>query len=571
MNFMLSKLKFILSNHDRRYIYGLLLLSLPVSLIELIGISAIAPFMAIASDFTLIESKPYFAFIYEIFRFQNPRDFVIAFGVALLVFYVFRSLINLLYQHLLARFTFGRYYLIVGRLFRNYLRLNYEEFITKNTSYLTKTITTEAHNFTILLAAALFMTSEVFVVLLIYGTLLFVNFKITLGLTLMLALFGFLMARIITLKIKKQGREKEAHQKGFFETLSSSFGNYKIIKLQSDDSAIMQTFSSSLWGYSLANIKNQTFFHIPRLLLEALGFCMMIAVVLYLFIKDSSNVTSYLPLLSMYVLALYRLLPSINRILDSYNKIIFNFRSLEIIYQDLNAKIKDLGDEKIDFKEQITLEKLYFGYQNKPILKDINLSIKRGEKVAFIGESGSGKSTLVDIIIGLLSPKEGKILVDSTEINANNLKSWRSKIGYIPQNVYLFAGSVAENVAFGRDFDEEKIIAVLKSANIYDFLMQKEGLDTQVGDGGIALSGGQKQRIAIARALYGEPEVLVLDEATSALDSQVEAKIMEEIYKIATNKTLLIIAHRLSTIANCDSIYKMQDGSLTSVNYKDIL
>lgn len=158
----------------------------------------------------------------------------------------------------------------------------------------------------------------------------------------------------------------------------------------------------------------------------------------------------------MYVLALYRLLPSINRILDSYNKIIFNFRSLEIIYQDLNAKIKDLGDEKIDFKEQITLEKLYFGYQNKPILKDINLSIKRYWKVAFIGESGSGKSTLVDIIIGLLSPKEGKILVDSTEINANNLKSWRSKIGYIPQNVYLFAGSVAENVAFGRDFDEEK-------------------------------------------------------------------------------------------------------------------
>lgn len=568
---MLSKLQFILSNQDQRYIYGLLLLSLLVSLVELIGISAIAPFMAVASDFNLIEAKPYFSYFYELFRFQNAKDFVIAFGVALLAFYIFRSLINLLYQHLLARFTFGRYYLIVGRLFRNYLGLNYEEFITKNTSYLTKTITTEAHNFTILLAAALFMTSEVFVVLLIYGTLLFVNFKITLGLTLMLAIFGFLMARIITLKIKRQGREKEVHQKGFFETLSSSFGNYKIIKLQSDDSAIMQNFSNSLWGYSLANIKNQTFFHIPRLLLEAIGFCMMIAVVLYLFIKDPSNVTNYLPLLSMYVLALYRLLPSINRILDSYNKIIFNFRSLEIIYQDLNAKIRDLGDEKIDFKTQITLKNIHFNYQNKPILQDINLTIKKGEKIAFIGESGSGKSTLVDVIIGLLTPKEGKILIDGTEINTNNLKSWRSKVGYIPQNVYLFAGSVAENVAFGRDFDEERVIAALKSANIYDFLIQKEGLDTQVGDGGIALSGGQKQRIAIARALYGDPEILVLDEATSALDSEVEAKIMEEIYRVATHKTLLIIAHRLSTIANCNSIYKMQNGSLTPIGHKDVL
>ncbi|TLD80665.1 ABC transporter ATP-binding protein [Helicobacter sp. MIT 11-5569] len=567
---MLSKLKFILSNHDRRYIYGLLLLSLFVSLIELIGISAIAPFMAVASDFNLIEEKPYFSLPYTFLGFHSPRDFVIFFGMTLLVFYVIRSLVNLIYQHLLARFTFGRYYLIVGRLFRNYLGLNYEEFITKNTSYLTKTITTEAHNFTILLAAALFMTSEVFVVLLIYSTLLFVNFKITLGLTLMLAFFGFLMARIITLKIKHQGREKEAHQKGFFETLSSSFGNYKIIKLQSDDSAILQTFSQSLWGYSLANIKNQTFFHIPRLLLEAIGFCMMIAVVLYLFIKDPNNVTSYLPLLSMYVLALYRLLPSINRILDSYNKIIFNFRSLEIIYQDLTTKIKDLGNENVHFKEKITLKNLHFNYQEKPILQGINLTIQKGEKVAFIGESGSGKSTLVDVMIGLLNPKRGEILVDGIKINTNNLKSWRAKVGYIPQNVYLFAGSVAENVAFGRDFDAEKMIAVLKSANIYDFLMQKEGLDTQVGDGGIALSGGQKQRIAIARALYGDPEILVLDEATSALDAQVEAKIMEEIYKIAKHKTLFIIAHRLSTITNCDSIYKMQNGTLSLVAHKDI-
>lgn len=567
---MISKLKFILSSYDQRYIYGLLFLSLLVSMVELIGISAIAPFIAVASDFNLIQSKTYFSLAYEFLNFKSSYNFVLCFGITLLVFYVFRSLINLLYQHLLARFTFGRYHLIVERLFRSYLGINYEDFITKNTSHLTKTITTEAHNFTILLAAFLFMTSEVFVVLLIYGTLLFVDFKITLGLTLILAILGFLLARFIALKIKRQGREKESHQKMFFETLASSFGNYKIIKLQSDSASIWQNFSQSLSGYSLANIKNQTFFHIPRLLLEAVGFCMMILVVLYLFVQNPSNVTSYLPLLSMYVLALYRLLPSINRILDSYNKILFNFRSLEIIYQDLKMQTQELGDIEATFKEKIRLENLSFSYQEKPVLEEINLTIYKGEKIAFIGESGSGKSTLVDCIIGLLSPKNGTISVDDVKIDKTNLKSWRSKIGYIPQNVYLFAGSVAENVAFGRELDKEKIITCLKNAKIYDFLQTKEGLQTQVGDGGIALSGGQKQRIAIARALYGDPEILVLDEATSALDTEVEAKIMEEIYRIASDKTLLIIAHRLSTIAHCDSIYRLQNNTLQKICYADI-
>ncbi|MDD6054936.1 MAG: ATP-binding cassette domain-containing protein [Helicobacter sp.] len=567
---MIKQLKFILDNNDWRYIYALLFLSLVVSCVELVGISAVAPFMAVASDFSIIYNNIYFSSVYSFFEFKSAKDFIIAFGILLLFFYIFRSGVNLFYQHLLARFTFGRYHLVVGRLFRSYLGLDYQDFITKNTSHLTKTITTEAHNFTILLAAALFMSSEIFVVILIYSALLFANFKITLALTFALAIFGFLMLKFITRKIKLQGKVKEAHQIDFFETISSSFGNYKIIKLQDNHTAILQNFNNALGGYALANIKNQTFFHIPRLLLEALGFCVMIVVVLYLLLQDSS-ISSYLPLLSMYVIALYRLLPSINRILDSYNKILFNFKSLEIIYNDLNAAIKELGSEKVEFNKNIVLNNISFGYGEKNILENLNLTIKKGEKVAFIGESGSGKSTLIDLIIGLFSQKSGKILVDGVEITNKNLKSWRSFVGYIPQSVYLFSGSVAENVAFGREYDEEKIISCLKSANIYEFLAQKDGLNTQVGDGGVALSGGQRQRIAIARALYGSPKILVLDEATSALDSEVESKIMDEIYKIAKDKTLFIIAHRLSTIEKCENIYKIENKNIVKTTFKDAL
>ena len=146
-------------------------------------------------------------------------------------------------------------------------------------------------------------------------------------------------------------------------------------------------------------------------------------------------------------------------------------------------------------------------------------------------------------------------------ITNHNLRAWRKKIGYIPQNIYLFDGSVAENVAFGSVFDEEKIKIACQKAQILDFLNTHNGIYTRVGEGGILLSGGQKQRIGIARAIYDDPEILVLDEATSALDNQTEADIMEQIYDVASNKTLLIIAHRLSTIERCERKIELQTNS----------
>jgi len=156
----------------------------------------------------------------------------------------------------------------------------------------------------------------------------------------------------------------------------------------------------------------------------------------------------------------------------------------------------------------------------------------------------------------------GDIFVDGVRICDDNIKSWRSKVGYIPQAVYLFDGTVAQNVIFGEDYDEQRLIEVLKQAKIYDFLQTKEGANTLVGEGGIMLSGGQKQRIAIARALYKNPDILVLDEATSALDDETETQIMDEIYDVSKDKTLIIIAHRLSTIKRCKKIYRVENGKV---------
>ncbi len=266
----------------------------------------------------------------------------------------------------------------------------------------------------------------------------------------------------------------------------------------------------------------------------------------------------------MFVLGLYRLMPSVNRILNSYNLIMYNHRALDLIHNDLMYDGEKLGNKNISFNKTIELKNIDFGYsENKIVLKDINIEIKKGEKIAFIGPSGSGKSTLVDIIIGLYRPISGQIFVDNSIIDESNIKDWRKKVGYIPQSVYLFDGTVADNISFGQKYDEMKIKNVLTKAKILNFLeTHQDGIHTFVGEGGVKLSGGQKQRIAIARALYQEPEILVLDEATSALDKAIEQEIMNEIYKISEEKTLIIIAHRLSTIDRCEKIYRIENKQL---------
>jgi len=397
--------------------------------------------------------------------------------------------------------------------------------------------------------------------------MLYVNYKITFVLTIVLTLNALLMIKTVSVKIKKAGALRSQMQKRFYEIINRSFGNFKLIKLQSNDKEILKDFKGASFKFSQANITNATLNNIPRLFLEAVGFGIIIFIITYLVWKYETNIANQLALISMFVLALYRLLPSVNRIMTSYNQILFNYKALDIVHNDLMYDSEDLGKEKVSFTKEISIKDLNFEYEeDKPVLKDINLSINKGSKIAFIGESGSGKSTLVDIIIGLYKPKYGKITIDGTLANDSNIKSWRSKVGYIPQSVYLFDGTVGENVAFASDYDKDKIDDVLKKAKIYDFLNTKEGSDTLVGEGGVMLSGGQRQRIAIARALYTDPEILVLDEATSALDDATEKEIMNEIYSISDDKTLIIIAHRLSTIDRCEKVYKLNNGELVDQN-----
>ncbi|MCV6607655.1 MAG: ABC transporter ATP-binding protein [Campylobacterales bacterium] len=559
---MINKIRFILSKRDKQFLVGLLFLSVFVALIETVGVSAIMPFIAVSSNFDLIHSNEYYQFLFEFFNFSNEISFVITFGILLVIFYIFRAGINLLYFFLLAKFSQGRYHLLAFKLYQKYLLLPYKDFVNKNSSFLTKSIINEANTTMIVISQFLLLTSEIFVVIFIYSILLFVNWKITLLVTTLLLLKILFLTKVISGRVKKYGVDRASFQKELYEAINSTFGNFKLIKFIKDSSVLTNRFKKASYGYAYSITKYQTLNSIPRIFLELVGFTLVISMVIYILYKYQKDITDVIPLLSIYVLALYRLMPSANRIMSTYNKILHESKALEIVYEELNFNEENLKKEKIEFSKQILIKNFSFKYGEKTIIDNISFYINKGDSVAFIGQSGSGKTTLVDNIIGLYNIKSGSIVIDGIELTDKNIASWRKKIGYIPQTVYLFDGTVAENIAFDNNFDEEKLVKVLKQAKIYDFLQEKEGINTRVGEGGIQLSGGQKQRIAIARALYSKPEILVLDEATSALDEAIEAEIMDEIYDLAKNKTLIIIAHRLSTIKRCDETFEIRNGKV---------
>jgi ATP-binding cassette subfamily B protein/ATP-binding cassette subfamily C protein len=561
MKVTFQKLSLILNNRRKIYLIVLFFLSIVLSFVETAGVSAVMLFISAASNPDIIDSG-WYKYFFDLFGFNNKNIFVISFGIVIIAFYIFRSLYNIFYNYSINKFSLGTFRYFATRLFKTYLALPYKVYVQKNPSVFAQMINGEARDLSELLLNLVRTFAESCTVLFLYLFMILVNWQITLVLTFILILIVLLVFATLIRYSKRLGEKRYAANVKLSRTLWETFGNFKFIKLKGNYDEIFRVFSDSTTSLSHTSILSATLGTIPKNVLENLGFSLLIAVVCFILWRYNSA-TMVIPVISMYALALYRMLPAINRMLEYLNSIAYRQQSLHKIYDDLNLETDTEGFSPVVFTRSIRGENIRFRYlKGDDVIKDISLEIRIGEKIAFVGESGSGKTTLVDLLIGIYKPVQGQIYVDDTLIDNSNIRSWRSKIGYIPQSIYLFDGTVAENVAFGSEYNEEKIIQVLKKAKIWNFLKSKEGINTLVGEGGIQLSGGQKQRIGIARALYNDPEVLVLDEATSSLDDETEGQIMNEIYDVSDSKTLIIIAHRLSTVERCNRRIQIEDGAL---------
>ncbi len=563
-------LRRLFTRRDKKVVLVLLLTSVLVSIVETISISALMIFISIATNFNEGVTGRYLGKAYQYFGFNKPGDFVIVAGIGLLVFYAFRFVLNAFHIYYMNKFSFMRQHNFSYKMFQKYLAFNYKDFVMKNPADISQAVFGYTANTTQVLTALLIIFSEFFTVFCIYFMLFYVNWKMTLVLSFLLAIKVFFIVKTFSRRIRDAGQRNKEFGLERGKTFGESYGNYKFLKLISNDKPIRDRFVKASLGVARSGTVNFVWQNLPRFVLETIGFYILIGIILYV-IYMYNNASFVLPMVSMYALAFYRFLPSVNKIVMGYNQIMYNKHALQPIYDFLQHDFEVLGNEKVSFNEKISFHDVAFSYTAKDkVLTKALLTVDKGQRVGFVGESGAGKSTIVDVLMGLFNPDKGIIKIDGKELSSENLRSWRQQIGYIPQSIYLFDGTVADNIVCGREYDKNKIIRALKKAHIYDFLLKKDGIDTSTGEGGIRFSGGQRQRLAIARALYADPPILVLDEATSALDNETEAKIMNEIYSETKDKTLIIIAHRLTTIQRCDKVYRIQDGQVFDVTSEHV-
>lgn len=387
------------------------------------------------------------------------------------------------------------------------------------------------------------------------------------------------VVRKYTKKIRKSGRERQdttGRLTAFTqETLSGVF----VIKAFNNISYVIKKyadFSQEEFEYSYKNTKIKAKVSPIN---EIITTFMALLVIIYggykiLIIKTitSGDLISFVTALGLMHQPLKRLINKNNDLQDALPSA---DRVVEIFDEKIEQEYYDEKKELVEQIRTIDFKNLNFKYSDSEnyVLKNINLNVKAGEIVAFVGKSGSGKTTLVNLLARFFNTSEGEILVNNINIKNIPLEKYREKFAVVPQETFLFSGTIRDNISFGRKVSEEEIVTALKMANAYDFIMEfPNKLDTQVGERGTLLSGGQKQRIAIARALIKNPEIMILDEATSALDSESEKLVQVALDELMKNRTTFVIAHRLSTIIRADKIVVMEDGEIKEIGkHSDLL
>jgi ABC-type multidrug transport system fused ATPase/permease subunit len=477
-----------------------------------------------------------------------------------------------------------RHYSIGKRLMKVYLSQPYSWYLNRHSADFGKTILSEVNQ---IIGGALTpvmeLISKSILAIALIILIIFIDFEVAF---LVGSFFVFLYLLIFKLTnnfLLKIGKERLDANKKRFIAVNDVFSSIKAIKITNKENYYINNFSVATKKFSNTLASLNILSQIPRFALEGLTFGGMLMLTLFLMSKKGSLGNS-LPLITLYAFAAYRLLPAIQQIYSAFNQLKFIGPAVDSVYQDIknltsNEIILDDKDNNLNFKNEIVLRNIFYSYPNskKKALSNISIKFPFKSTVGIVGKTGSGKTTLVDIILGLLEAEDGSFEVDGQKISQNNIKNWQKLIGYVPQDIFLSDCSIKENIALGintKDINLQQIENVSKTAKLHDFVINNlpDKYETIIGERGVRLSGGQRQRIGIARALYNNPKILILDEATSSLDNNTEKKVMDAIYKITDDITVIIIAHRLNTIKNCDKIFKLEDGKfIREIKYKDII
>ena len=572
----LKKIFSLLTKDQRKRFYILQILVILMVFFEMIGIASIIPFMTIVGDISMLKKNTFVATMYQLSGAPSEITFLFILGLIVLFMLLVSALLSMITVWKLSIFGNKVGVEIADRLYGFYLKKNWLFHSSGSSAKLIKKISVETSRLTggILIPFLQINSRILFTLFSLIAIFIYDPFVSTIGLTIFATTY-FIVYRLVRVRLKKNGLAISEMSEKRFRLMNEGFGGIQDILLTGRDSDLIKRFNDTghIFSYSLG--VNNALAQLPRYLVELIAFGSMILLVLYLIFSHNSNLALVLPVISVYALTGFKLLPAFQQIYVGLASIKSNVAAFDSIQNDLyesknNSEAKNYKPIKkeLKLKKNIQLENVSFTYPDKKnsVIKNINLSISANSTVGIVGPSGSGKSTLVDILIGLIDLQHGYLKIDGLSINKKNCRQWQNTIGFVPQNIFLSEGTISENIAFGvqkEKIDLERVKEVIKLVHLNEFVNNLEqGINTKTGERGMQISGGQRQRIGIARALYRNASVLVFDEATSSLDGVTEKSIMQAINDFSGKKTIIIIAHRLKTIEKCNNIFFMKDGKI---------
>jgi len=543
-------------------------------LLEMIGIGLIFPVLKIITDNTFLADNYYFTQIQTSFNLE--RDILGYILLFILIVFIFcKNLIIVIFIYLKAKIVFDVFYNIRSKLFKNYLNQDYSFYIKKNPSNLIKHVQIESTTFMRVFDSLISTYSEIFLMTGTVIILFVISFKITFFIILFFLLFVILFLRFFKNKLKNLGAQRENLDSEFLSALQNGIFSFKEIFFYNCKSFFINKFNfvnlKLKYNLMITSVIGQSL----RVAIEQFAI-VLVGIVIIIFIVFKADISNYIPFFGVAFYSFFKILPSFNKLLLNMQLFLTSQKPIDIILNEYSSiensnniqEEKHQPEDHFEFKDSIKIENLsYQNDENLKILNNINLIIKKNEKIGIVGKTGSGKSTLLYILMGLVNFNlKGTVSIDG--INLNNIrKQWFNKIGYVSQDNLLLDYNLLENITYESDYskvDKSIYNKVITEANLEEFIEDyKSRKNLKLGSKGIMVSGGEGQRISLARALYKNSEILFLDEFTSSLDSKTEKKIIENLSKI--NKTMIIASHRLSSLTICDKIYEINEGNLKQV------
>lgn len=580
-----TALRLFLWGNERWHFILLLLVSVTAALIETVGVASVTPFMAVLLDPSQRNDLPLVGSALRAVNITEPRPAVVALGIAVCALVALNSLVGALSTAYQAYFANKQRARVAQDLFERFLRQPYAFHAQTDSAVLTKLLFNNVDALTRIVTSILTIGSRVLVAVALVALLFYQAASVAL---IAVITFGGTYTLIFLLLRRWQSRigaEASSAQTGRNRTALEALGGIKELLVLERTSLPLESFA----GHSALIARTQALSAVaaafPRNIVEPIGMGAVVFIALRLTADPTASAAAAISTLTLFAFAAFRLVPALQQSYAALMEIKYLEQMLRELY---SAWIASPPPRVIEEPKQVNLAQsrpslvvdsvppvmevrlvsyAHAGATNRA-LSDVSFSIQKGESIGVVGRSGSGKTTLLDLLLGLYAPHEGQILLDGATLTADNLREWRKRIGYVPQQVFLANATIAENVALGiskTEIDHAAVTRALSQSQSFPFVERlPDGVNTQVGERGVRLSGGQRQRLGIARALYHDPDFVFLDEATSALDSVTEDAVMGAVNGLKGSRTIVIVAHRIRTVEQCDRLIVMKQGRIVA-------